>query len=93
MQFFELPEVEIASNTSPSIPRRLDLPFEHVVVAVVVADGGEDTGVGGQRDGAQGRTIHRQPRDELRYQMLRVGGRAAVAAYQQLCARTSWPWR
>src|SRR5665213_3781823 len=65
---------------------RFNLPLEDIVVAVIVADGGENAGVGGKRDGAQGRPGNSQPRDELGNQVLRIGSRSAVAAYQQLAA-------
>ena len=82
----ELPLVDIASSTSPGRAERLDLLGEDDVVAVVVADRGEDRGVDGQRDRRQARPLALEAADELGREMLRVGGRAAVAAGQHLAA-------
>ena len=62
------------------------LAGEHLVEAVVVADGGEDGGVGGQRFGRQRRAVARQLADELGRQVLRIGRRAAVAGDVQAAA-------
>ena len=65
---------------------RLDLLGEDHLVAVVVADGGEDRGVDGQRDRRQAGPLALEAADELRGEMLGVGGRAAVAAGEHLAA-------
>ena len=63
-----------------------DLALEDVVVAVVVADGGEDAGVGGEGDGAKGGAVDGEAGDELGDEVLRVGGGASVAADHELAA-------
>ncbi len=66
------------------LSQRLDLPLEDVVVAVVIADRRDDGRIRRQRDRSQRRPVHREPRDELRRQVLRVCSRAAVARDHQL---------
>ena len=56
------------------------------LVVVVVADGGEDRAVGGQRDRAESGPLALEAADELGREVLRIGGRAAVAAGQHLAA-------
>ena len=63
-----------------------DLALEDVVVGVVVADGGEDAGVGGEGDGAEGRAVDGEAGDELGDEVLGVGGGASVAADHELAA-------
>src|SRR5213078_5230259 len=62
---------------------RAHLAREHLVVAVVVGDGGERRGVGGERDGSQRLPFALEPPDELRREVLRVGGAAAVAEEEE----------
>src|SRR5690606_23516736 len=66
------------------LAQRLDLAGEGVVVAVVVADRGEDRGVGGQRDRRQARAVVVEAADQFAGPVLGVGGAAAVAGEQQL---------
>ena len=63
---------------------RLHLAREDLVVAVVVGDGGERRGVGGERDRRQRAPLARHATDELGGDVLRVGRAAAVAEEQQL---------
>ena len=65
---------------------RLHLPREDPVEAAVVGVGGQERGVGRQRDRRQPRPLEvlRQPADELGGHVLAVGGAAPVAAEQQL---------
>ncbi len=63
-----------------------DLALEDVVVRVVVGDGGEDAGVGGQRHRAEGRAIDSEAGDELGDEVLGVGGATAVAADHEFSA-------
>ncbi len=63
-----------------------DLALEDVVVGVVVADGGEDAGVGRQRYRAECWPIHGEAGDELGDEVLGVGGGATVAADHELAA-------
>jgi 16S rRNA (cytidine1402-2'-O)-methyltransferase len=51
-----------------------------------LAIGGEDGRVGGERDGAELGPLALEAADELGREMLRVGGRAAIAAGQHLAA-------
>ena len=57
---------------------------EDLVVVVVVRDRGERRCVGGERDRGQRRALHLETIEELRRKMLAVGGRAAVAAREDL---------
>src|SRR3989454_7196649 len=66
---------------------RAHLAREHLVVAVVVGDGGERRAVGGERDGGQRPPLALEPPDELRREVLRVGGAAAVAEEEELPPR------
>ncbi len=63
-----------------------DLALEDVVEGVVVADGGEDTGVGGEGNGAEGGTVDGEAGDELGDEVLGVGGGATVAADEEFVA-------
>src|SRR6185437_9668436 len=51
----------------------LDLAGKHVVVTVVVADRGEDAGVGGQRYSGQSGPVEVEAADQLAGPVLRVG--------------------
>jgi len=66
----------------------LHLPPEDGVVAEVVGDGRQDRGVGGEGDGAPGRTILEVTPDELGREVLGVGGGAPVAEGEDLAAGT-----
>src|SRR5690606_29143419 len=68
------------------LAQRLHLAGEDVVVAVVVADRGEDAAVGGERDGGQSRAIVVEPAHQLPGPVLGVGRAAAVAGDQQAVA-------
>ena len=61
-----------------------DLTLEHVLEAIVIADRGQDGGVGGQRDGRQRVSIKVEPRQELARDMLSIGGAAAIAGNEKL---------
>ena len=67
---------------------RLDLSREHPVGPVVVGDRRQGRCVRGQRDRAhrRPRMVQRQRAHELRREVLRVGGAAAVAADEQRMA-------
>ena len=66
------------------VGKRFHLALKDVVIAVVVADSGEDAGVGRERNGAQCGAIHGQPADELGDEVLGISGRTAVAADHEL---------
>ena len=87
----ELPEVEMARKTSPGWPRASIWRAKSTLEAVVVADGGEDGGIGGESDGAHRRAVVDEAADKLRHQMLRVGGAAAVAGHHELAAGLAAP--
>jgi hypothetical protein len=70
----------------PGLSEGFDLALEDVVEGVVVADGGEDAGVGGEGDGSQGGAVDGEAGDELGDEMLGVGGGASVAADEELAA-------
>ena len=82
----ERPEVEMATRTSPARTDGVDLARKQLLVAVVVADRGQDRGIGGQRKGGQPRAIVSEAADEFAREVLRIGGAAAVAGEQQLVA-------
>ena len=63
-----------------------DLALEDVVEGVVVADGGEDAGVGGESDGAEGGAVDGETGNELGDEVLGVCGGASVAADEELVA-------
>src|SRR6516162_1694388 len=65
----------------------LDLAREHTFVAVVVAERGEERGVGGERDRRQRLALLAEAADELGGQVLRVGSAATVAAGENLATR------
>ena len=67
----------------------LDLPFEDILVAVIISYRGQDAGVGGEGDGPQGRAVDDQARNELGHQVLSVRGRSPIAADHQLVAGAS----
>jgi len=67
--------------------QRLDLAREHTLVAVVVAERGEERGVGGERDRRQRLALLAEAADELGGEVLRVGGAATVAAGEDLSTR------
>ncbi|MCY1302189.1 hypothetical protein D9M70_518350 [compost metagenome] len=62
----------------------IDLALEDLVEAIVVADGGEDGGIGIERDASQGQAFALEAAHQFGDEMLRVGGRAAIAASQNL---------
>ena len=66
--------------------QRLDLAGEDAVVAIVVADRGQDRAVGGQRDRRQAGPVVVEAGDQLAGPVLRIRGAAAIAAEQQLVA-------
>ena len=80
----ELPEVEIASSTSPRGAQRAHLLGEHLLERVVVGDRGQDRGVGGERDRRQLGPLALEAADHLGGEVLRVGGGSAVAAGEDL---------
>ena len=80
----ELPLVLMPQARSPGRPRRAHLLGENLREIVVIGHRGEDRGVGGQGQGGQGRPLHLEPVDELRGQVLGVGGGPAVPENQHL---------
>ena len=67
-------------------PERAHLLGEHLLVGVVVGDRGEGRAVGGERHRGERRALDLEAVEELGGEMLRVGGRAAVAAGEHLAA-------
>src|SRR5216683_1052874 len=67
-------------------PKGFDLAGEDLVEAKVVGAGGEDGGVGGEGDGAEGRAVVGEADDELGDEVLGVGGGASVAGDEELVA-------
>ncbi len=63
-----------------------ELAGEDVVEGVVVADGGEDGGVGGEGDGAEGGAVDGEAGDEFGDEVLGVGGGAPVAGDEEEAA-------
>lgn len=59
--------------------QRLDLPREQMLVAVVVADRGENAGVGCQCDTGQSRAVVIEAADQFPRPVLGVGRAAAIA--------------
>ena len=57
-----------------------------MVEAVIVADGGERGGVGGERDRRQRIAVEHEAGQEFGGDMLGVGGAAAIAGQHQLAA-------
>ena len=84
--FGERPEVEIADEHVALAAERANLPLEHLLEAVVVADRGQRRGVGGERDGGERRAVVDEASDEFGGDVLGVGGAAAVAGEQDLAA-------
>jgi hypothetical protein len=64
----------------------LHLFREDLAVAVVVADGRQDRGVGGQRDRRQREALALETADQLGSEVLAVGSRTAVTAGEDLVA-------
>jgi hypothetical protein len=62
------------------------LPFEDILVAVVISYRSQDAAIRGQGDGPEGGTVEHQARNELGDQVLRVRGRASIATDHQLAA-------
>ena len=60
-----------------------DLAGEDLVEAEVVGAGGEDGGVGGEGDCAEGGAVFGEADYELGYEVLGVGGGASVAGYEE----------
>ena len=65
---------------------RLDLTLKDMLVAVVVACGGQDGRVGGESNRGDAGAIKAKTNYQLAVQMLRIRGAAAVAAPQYLAA-------
>jgi len=63
-----------------------DLALEELIEAEVVADGGEDGGVGGEGDGAEGGAVGGEADDELGDEVLGVGGGATIAGDEEFAA-------
>src|SRR5277367_3279090 len=63
-----------------------DLAGEDLVEAEVVGAGGEDGGVGGECDGAEGGAVFGEADYELGYEVLGVSGGAPVAGNEELVA-------
>src|SRR5690606_37007974 len=61
-----------------------DLALEDGVETVVVADGGEDGGVGIQGDARQRQAVALEAADQLGDEVLGIGGRSAIAAGKDL---------
>jgi hypothetical protein len=76
-----------AEEDIAGLAESFDLALEEVVVAEVVAGGGEDGGVGGEGDGAEGGPIDGEADDEFGDEVLSVGGGASIACNEQLLAR------
>jgi hypothetical protein len=76
-----------AEEDVSGLGKRFNLTGEDLLERPVIADGGQDGGVRGEGDGAQGGAIDGEARDKLSDQMLRVGGRASVSSDQQLMPR------
>ena len=89
--FGERPEVEIAINTGA--PEAEDLPLEHALIAVIVADRGLHRTVGRQRDRRCRAAVVIEPRQHFAGEVLRIAGAAAVAAEQELIAGCERPRR
>ena len=68
------------------LAERLDLFRKNIAVAVVVADGRDDRGVGGQGDRRQRETFALETANQLCREVLAVGCRAAIAASENLVA-------
>lgn len=66
------------------LTQRRDLAGEDIIVAVVVADGGQNRCVSGQRNAGQGKALALKATDQFGDEVLRIGGRAAVTAGQYL---------
>jgi len=64
----------------------LHLALKDVLVAVIVAGGGEDRRIGGERDGGDAGPVVAKTHDKLSIQVLRVRRAAAVAAPEDLAA-------
>ncbi|VTR70631.1 hypothetical protein DESC_810202 [Desulfosarcina cetonica] len=76
-------------NADEHVPRPAEprhLPGEDIVEAIIVAHGGEDRSVGGQRHGRIGAPFPLEPTDDLGGEVLGIAGAAAVATDQQLAA-------
>src|SRR6516225_11073366 len=63
----------------PSSAQGLHLAREEMLIAVIVADGRQDRGIGRQRDCGQAWTIVFEPADKLTSEMLRIGRATAIA--------------
>ncbi len=59
---------------------------KHHVVGVVVGDGGDDRGIGGECDGGQFLALALEAAHQLSGEMLRITSGAAVTAGQNLAA-------
>ena len=83
--FGEVPEVEIARQTSPLVPSAsicLAKTFSNPVSFATQV--GKHATIGGQRDSRQAATLLQKAVNQLAGDVLRVGGRAAVAENQKL---------
>ena len=85
--FAELPLVEIASRQSLRLSEREDLFREHLVIVVVVRDRGERRRVRGKRQGGKPGALALEAVEQLRREVLRIRGGAAVAAGENLAVR------
>src|SRR5712691_7266347 len=84
--FLERPEVEIPHQHVTASPQRLDLAGENMLIAEVVADGGQGRGIHRQGQSRHARSVEHEFTDQLRSQMLAVAGTAAIAAKHHLAA-------
>src|SRR5690606_33513579 len=66
------------------LAQRVHLALEDGIEAVVVADRGEDGGVGVQRRAGEWQAVALEAADQFGNEMLRIGGAATVAAGQNL---------
>ncbi len=70
-----------------ALAESLDLPREHLFETIIVGDGCQHRGVGGQRDRGAGGPVLFIAADDLGGDMLCIGGAAAIADDQELVAR------
>jgi hypothetical protein len=66
------------------LAQRAYLLGKHLVVVVVVGDGGQGRGIGGEREGGEAGALHLEAIEQLGGEVLGVGRRAAVAACEDL---------
>ena len=63
----------------PGAPEPLDLAQEDVLETIIVADAGQDRGIGGEREGRKGAAFVRESPDHFGGQVLGIRGAAAIA--------------